>query len=71
MRVELESMRKKRCLNQRELAKKSGVPQPIISQIEIGHVKSPGIQVLYKLARALKCTVDDFLIDDEEGKNSA
>ena len=70
MRVELESMRKRRGLNQRELAEKSGVPQPIISQIEIGHVKSPGIQVLYKLARALKCTVDD-LIEDDEGRKGA
>lgn len=70
MRVDLESMRKRRGLNQRELAEKSGVPQPIISQIEIGHVKSPGIQVLYKLARALKCTVDD-LIEDDEGRKGA
>lgn len=66
MQVTLRRMREKRHLSQQELSEKSGVPQPIISQIEIGHVKSPGIQVLYKLACALRCTVDDLIEIDEK-----
>ena len=65
MRITLEAMRKKRNLNQRELAERSGVPQPIISQIEIGLVKAPRIDTLVKLAKGLKCTVDDLI--EEEG----
>ena len=65
MRVQLKAMREKRNLNQRELAERSGVPQPIISQIEIGLVKAPRIDTLVKLAKGLKCTVDDLI--EEEG----
>lgn len=61
MRIKLEAMRKKRGLSQIELEKRSGVPQPIISQIESGHVKSPGVMLMCKLAAALKCTVDDLI----------
>lgn len=66
MHVQLKAMREKRNLNQRELAERSGVPQPIISQIEIGLVKSPRIDTLVKLAKGLKCTVDDLI--EEEGE---
>ena len=65
MHVQLKAMREKRNLNQRELAERSGVPQPIISQIEIGLVKAPRIDTLVKLAKGLKCTVDDLI--EEEG----
>lgn len=66
MHVQLKAMREKRNLNQRELAERSGVPQPIISQIEIGLVKAPRIDTLVKLAKGLKCTVDDLI--EEEGE---
>lgn len=66
MHVQLKAMREKRNLNQRELAERSGVPQPIISQIEIGWVKNPRIDTLMKLAKGLKCTVDDLI--EEEGE---
>ena len=63
MRVLLESMRKRRNLNQRELSERSGVPQPMISEIERGIVQ---IGTMWKLARALKCTVDDLIETDEK-----
>ncbi len=66
MRVILESVRNKRYLNQRELSEKSGVPQPMISQIEVGTTKYPRIDTLWKLSKALKCTIDDLIIDDEK-----
>lgn len=66
MKVLLESMRKRRNLNQRELSRKSGVPQPMISLIERGIVLNPQINTMYKLAKALKCTVDDLIENDEK-----
>ena len=66
MKVLLETMRKRRNLNQRELSDRSGVPQPMISEIERGIVQNPQINTMYKLAVALKCTVDDLV--EEEGK---
>ena len=66
MKVLLESMRKRRNLNQRELSDRSGVPQPMISEIERGIVQNPQINTMYKLARALKCTVDDLIESDEK-----
>ena len=66
MKVLLESMRKRRNLNQRELSDRSGVPQPMISEIERGIVRNPQIGTMYKLARALKCTVDDLIESDEK-----
>ena len=66
MRVLLESMRKRRNLNQRELSERSGVPQPMISEIERGIVRNPQIGTMWKLARALKCTVDDLIETDEK-----
>ena len=69
MKVLLESMRKRRGLNQRELSERSGVPQPMISEIERGIVAAPRVDTLHKLAVALKCTVDD-LIEAEDGKTA-
>ena len=65
MRICLKAMREKRNLNQQELAERSGIPQPIISQIETGLVKAPRIDTMMKLAKGLKCTVDDLV--DEGG----
>ena len=66
MKVLLESMRKRRNLNQRELSDRSGVPQPMISEIERGIVRNPQSGTRVKLARALKCTVDDLIESDEK-----
>lgn len=69
MKIILEEFRIRRKLNQAQLSKLSGVPQPMISQIETGDVKNPTIGTLHKLATALKCTVDD-LIDESETKGA-
>lgn len=61
MKIRLEDVRNKRRLNQQQLSAASGVPQPMISQIETGEVKNPTIKTLYRLAAALKCTVDDLI----------
>ncbi len=64
MRVDLKSMRERRGLNQAELSRRSTVPQPMISEIESGVARYPQINTLYKLARALRCSVDDFIVED-------
>ena len=66
MKVLLETMRKRRNLNQRELSERSGVPQPMISEIERGIVRNPQIGTMYKLAKALKCTIDDLIENTEK-----
>lgn len=64
MKILVESYRKKRKLTQAQLAKLSGVPQPMISMIESKSVPNPTIGTIYRLAVALKCTTDD-LIEEE------
>lgn len=66
MRVDVKSYRMKRGLSQAELSRKSGVPQPMISEIESGVAQYPQINTLYKLSRALRCSVDDFIVPDDE-----
>ncbi len=65
MKIKLEEIRNRRRMNQQQLSDASGVPQPMISQIETGDVLNPTIRTLYRLAGALKCTVDDLIEDDE------
>ena len=64
VKILVESYRKKRKLTQAQLAKLSGVPQPMISMIESKAVPNPTIGTIYRLAVALKCTTDD-LIEEE------
>lgn len=49
-------------LNQVELAKKSGVPQSLISQHLAGHpnVQTPSLNTLIALARALNVTLEEL-----------
>lgn len=61
MKILLEEYRQKRKLNQRELSDLSGVPQPMISEIENEIVKNPTVGTLSKLARALRCLIDDLV----------
>ena len=66
MRIRVEEYRKRRKLNQAQLAEISGVPQPMISMIESNTVPNPTIKTLFKLSVALKCTVDDLIAEDTE-----
>lgn len=66
MRVDIRTMRLKRKQSQAELSKRSSVPQPMISEIENGIAQYPQINTLYKLACALGCYVDDFIVTDEK-----
>lgn len=64
MKVDLKTMRIKRGLSQADLSRKSSVPQPMISEIESGVAKYPQINTLFKLASALRCSVDDLITEE-------
>lgn len=70
MKIALEAMRRKRRLSQVQLARLSGIPQAMISNIESGNTRSPRVDTLSKLAGALKCTVDDLIEDEDEGRSA-
>lgn len=70
MRIKLKEFRLKRGMNQPQLAKRSEVPQAMISNIETGKVPAPRVDTLHKLAVALKCTVDDLIEDEGEGRSA-
>lgn len=70
MRIALEDMRRKRRLSQVQLARLSGIPQAMISNIESGNTRSPRVDTLAKLATALKCTVDDLIEDEGKGRSA-
>lgn len=62
--VDIATMRIKRRLTQKELSELSGVPQQTISAIETGARRDPGASTLAMIAKALKCTVDDLIVDE-------
>ena len=62
----IEMMRKRGITSQAELARLSGVPQPMISMIITGDTKDPRLSTMTKLARALRCAVEDLEDTEEE-----
>lgn len=44
--------------SQRELAKRSGVDNALLAQMETGHIKSPSWRNVVKLAKALNLKLD-------------
>jgi DNA-binding XRE family transcriptional regulator len=63
----LAFFRRKRGMSQDDLAKRTGITQGYLSEIEIGR-KSGDVRTLRKLADALKVTLDSLVTDrpDEE-----
>ena len=64
--IALDFYLKKRNLTQTELARKSNVPQPVISDIVNGKIKNPGVMTLKRICNVLVCTVDDLIVEDDE-----
>jgi transcriptional regulator with XRE-family HTH domain len=57
----MKRLREQRGLSQLALAKKSGVAQGYISDIEAGRKHNPGIETLQKIAKVLKVTIKELL----------
>lgn len=52
-------------LGQEELAKRARISWPYLSLIESGK-RSPGVEVLHRLAEALSCPVEEILASPED-----
>lgn len=61
----IRSKRLEKGWTQLELAEKSGVPQPTISQIEKGNRKYPTHENIKKIARALEVDIKELDEDNE------
>ena len=66
MRVLVKEYRLRRNMSQLQLAERSGIKQAIISMVETGEVKYPRIDTMAKLAKGLRCTVDDLIDENDE-----
>ena len=63
----ITSMMKRRGIaSQAELARISGVPQPMISMIISGETRDPRLSTMTKLAKALRCAVEDLMDTESE-----
>lgn len=67
--ISLREIRTSRNLTQRELSQKSGVNYRSLQDYEQGHKKllSANGDVLLHLSTVLKCSIEDFLLDDMDG----
>ena len=59
--MKLKQMRLKRGLTQVQLAKKLKVKQPYLATLESGAETNPKLNVVRRLAKALKCTVGELV----------
>jgi transcriptional regulator with XRE-family HTH domain len=59
--MKLSKMRKERGLTQEQLGSKVGVSYAYISMLESGSKKNPSLDLLKRLAKALKVTVGELL----------
>ena len=50
-------------LTQAELARRAGVPQSVVSDLENGKTLYPRLDTAMALAKVLGCTIDDLFID--------
>ena len=59
--MRLKRLREARGLRQLRLAKLAKVSQVYISELEAGKKRNPGIETVYKLAKALKVKMAELL----------
>jgi transcriptional regulator with XRE-family HTH domain len=59
--MKLKTLREQRGLSQAALAKRVKVTQPYITMLESGAFSNPTLDVLKKLAKALKTTVAELV----------
>ncbi len=59
--MRLKRLREARGLSQLKLAKRAKVGQVYISELEAGKKRNPGIETVYKLAKALGVNAADLI----------
>jgi transcriptional regulator with XRE-family HTH domain len=60
----LRSLRAGKSFTQEQLAERSGLTQPTISQLETGQRTSTTLATLQQLADGLECSVEDLVRDE-------
>ena len=60
----LRSIMKMRGVGNRELSDLSGIPLGTLNKIIYGDTKSPTLDNMFAIAKALNCTLDDFVDSD-------
>lgn len=65
----IAELKKKRGYTNKELAELSGVPLGTLSKIVSGTTKDPQLSALMAIAKALGCSVEDFVDRDETEPN--
>lgn len=68
--MQIRKMRRRRFMTLEELAEKSGVSRVNINRYELGTVE-PKVLNAYKIARALGCTVEELIEDEEAAGDGA
>lgn len=63
----LKRLRESQGLTQMELARRSGVPQSTICDIEAGRTKGPTLRVAARLAHALGVPIEKLLREEVPG----
>lgn len=63
----LKELRKQRNLTQHELSRLSGVSNVYISELEKNETKKPSLDIMQKLASALKVSLLDLVYSNSEG----
>ena len=57
--MRMRIIRQKKGISQKELAKRVGITQAYVSEIETG-MRRPGYELFLRLADALDCSLDDL-----------
>lgn len=57
----IKKIRKKRNLTQDKLARLADIPYTSITKIETGVIKSPSVQTVAKIAKALNISLDELI----------
>lgn len=62
MEYKIREMRKKKKMSQEQLCKKAKISRAIISDLETGKRTVTSTKTLYKIAKALECSVEDIFL---------
>lgn len=57
-------------LTQAELARRAGVPQSVVSDLENGKTLYPRLDTAMALAKALGCTIDDLFAPNQKAASA-
>ena len=68
---QLKTFRQQRRLTQLELAQRSGVPQPLISDLEAGKREGVTLEMAWRLARELSVSLDHLAGTWDKAEESA